>query len=123
VKALERLPGEGHQLRLLAVAHALVGIVFYRRELRSIRRKGVVGAVPYWGGESTAFWFLVPSPLVWVIGCLVGDAETAGDWRAVRRAHRVSLLSAAVAVACMPVSGFWGWLAISARGLARASRR
>lgn len=112
-------PGDGVLLRLLAVAHALVGLAFYRRELRAIARSGVFAAVPYRGSRSTAFWFLVPSPLVWVIGRLVADAERAGDWPAVRAAHRVSLVSAALAVVCMPASGFWGWLAISARGLRR----
>jgi Family of unknown function (DUF6463) len=123
MKALDRLPGEGLQLRLLAIAHTLAGIAFYRRELRSIGRAGVFAAVPYRGDRSTAFWFLVPSPLVWVIGRLVSDAEEAGDWPAVRRAHRVSLVSAVIAILCLPGSGFWGWLAISARGLQRPGSR
>ena len=37
-----------------------------------------------------------------------------------RATHRVSLVSAAVAIICLPISGYWGWLAISARGLRRA---
>ena len=119
MRRLDSLPNEGALLRLLGVGHALVGIVLYRRELRSIGRAGVVAAVPAGGPKSTAFWFLVPSPLVWVVGRLVSDAEAAGDWAAVHRAHRLSLFSAAAAVLCMPVSGFWGWLAISARGLWR----
>jgi Family of unknown function (DUF6463) len=114
------LPGEGTLLRELAVLHAFVGIVLYRRELGSISRDGVVAGVPYRGPKSTVFWFLVASPLVWVIGRLVTDAETIGDWTAVRRAHQLSLASAAVAIVLMPISGFWGWLVISARGLWRA---
>jgi hypothetical protein len=113
---------DGALLRLLAVAHALVGVVFYRAELRSIRRDGVVAGVPYRGDKSVVFWFLIPSPLVWVIGRLISRAEASADWDAVRAAHRVSLVSAAIAIVCMPVSGFWGWLAISARGLHRARR-
>ena len=123
MRRLDSLPGEGALLRLLAVGHALVGTVLYRRELRSIGRDGIVAAVPFRGPKSTAFWFLVPSPLVWVVGRLVGDAEATGDWAAVRRAHRLSLLSAAAAILCMPISGFWGWLAISARGIWRADRQ
>ena len=113
---------EGALLRTLAVAHALVGVALYRREITSIRRDGLVAAVPFRGPKATAFWFLLPSPLVWVIGRLVSDAGAAGDREALLRAHRVSLVSAAVAVLCMPVSGFWAWLAISARGLRRARR-
>jgi uncharacterized protein DUF6463 len=114
------LPGEGAQLRALAVLHALVGAVFYRRELGAIRRDGALAGIPYRGPKPTAFWFLLASPLVWTIGRLVGDAEAATDWAAVRRAHRLGLASAVVAILLMPVSGFWGWLAISLRGLRRA---
>lgn len=122
MKRLDTFPGEGTLLRALAVGHALVGAVLYRRELGAIGRAGVLGAVPYRGGRATAFWFILPSPLVWIIGGLVSGAEAAGDRRGLRRAHRVSLASAGVAVLCLPVSGFWGWLAISARGLRRAAR-
>jgi hypothetical protein len=114
---------DGLLLRALAIAHALVGLVFFREEIGSIRGAGIVAAVPHRGPRATAFWFLVPSPLVWVVGRLLSRAEAAGDWDAVRRAHRVSLASAALAVACMPLSGFWGWLVISARGLWRARGR
>jgi hypothetical protein len=112
--------GEGDLLRAMAFAHTIVGLGIYRVELRSIARSRIVASVPYRGPRATAFWFLVPSPLMWVIGRLVREAEHAGRWDAVRAAHRVSLVSAVLAVVCMPVSGFWGWLAISARGLRRA---
>jgi hypothetical protein len=116
------LPRDGALLRGLAILHALVGAVFYRRELGEIRRDGVLAAVPYRGPKPVAFWFLLASPLVWVIAGLVSDAEAGGDWEAVRRAHRISLASAVAGVLLMPGSGFWGWLAISARGLHRARR-
>jgi uncharacterized protein DUF6463 len=114
---------EGALLRALAIAHALVGLAFYRRELTALYRDGLIGGVPNRGDKATAFWFLLPSPLVWVIGRLVSDAGAAGDDDALRRAHGVSLISATVAILCMPVSGFWAWLAISVRGLKRARRR
>lgn len=117
-----RTIGDGALLRLLALAHAIVGVGIYRAELRSIVRSRVFASIPYRGPKATVFWFLVPSPLVWIIGGLISHAEQAGDWNAVRAAHRISLGSAAVAIACMPLSGFWGWLAISARGLSYTSR-
>jgi Family of unknown function (DUF6463) len=110
MKRLAARSGDGVLLRRLAVAHTLVGFAFYRGELRSIGRDGVLAGVPYRGPKATAFWFLIPSPLVWIIGRLVSDAEETEDWSAVRTAHRVSLVSAAAAIFCMPVSGFWGWL-------------
>lgn len=113
------VPEAGRLLQGLALAHTAVGVVFYRSELRSIARDGVLAAVPNRGGKATAFWFLIPSPLVWVAGRLLGAAEESGDVSAQRSAHRVGALSALAAIVCMPVSGFWGWLIISLRGLHR----
>ncbi len=111
------MPGSGRLLQLLAVAHTAVGAVFYRKEIRAIARDGVIAAVPNRGAKATAFWFLVPSPLVWIAGRLVRSAEGTGDVRALRTAHRVGAASALAAIICMPVSGFWAWLIISLRGL------
>ena len=110
-------PGAGRLLQGLALAHTVVGAAFYRNELRSIARDGVVAAVPNRGGKATAFWFLIPSPLVWIAGRLLDAAEEVGDVSAQRTAHRVGAVSAFAAIVCMPVSGFWGWLIISLRGL------
>jgi hypothetical protein len=107
-------------LRWLAIAHAAVGAAFYRRELGSIARDGVVAAVPYRGPKATAFWFLVPSPLLWMAARLLSDAEESGDAEALRAVHRVGLVSALICIVCMPISGFWGWLILSLRGLRQA---
>jgi hypothetical protein len=112
----------GRLLRWLGAMHAVVGAIVYRGELRAIARDGVVAAVSYRGPKATAFWFLVPSPLIWLVGRLLSDAERAGDSRALRDVSLVSAVSAAVAILCMPFSGFWGWLAISLRGLWQAGR-
>lgn len=115
-------PRPGRLLRWLALAHAAVGVAFYRAELRSIARGGVLSAVPYRGSKATAFWFLVPSSPVWIAGRLVEAAEEAGDREALRTAHRVGAVSALAAIVCMPVSGFWGWLVISLYGLRKTRR-
>lgn len=115
-------PSNGRLLQLLALAHTVVGAAFYRDELREIGRGGVAGAVPFRGPKATAFWFLVPSPLLWILARLLHRAEQAGDAEALRDASRVGLASAIVAIICLPVSGFWGWLAISLRGLRDARR-
>jgi hypothetical protein len=120
VKQSSSLPGNGRLLSLLALVHAMVGAIFYRRELRAIARDGIVGEVPYRGPKATAFWFLVPSATIWQTGSLMSRAEESGDAEALRNAGLIGLVSAAIAIVCMPVSGFWGWLAISARGLLQA---
>lgn len=115
-------PGDGRLLEAIGLLHAAVGAVYYRDDLRAIGRDGIVAAVPYRGDKATAFWFLIPSPLVWIAGRLLSSAERAGDAEAQRTAHRVGAASALAAVTLMPVSGFWGWLAISLRGLRRLRR-
>ncbi len=112
-----RLPHNGRLLQLVALTHTLVGAAFYRDELRAIGRDGIAGAVPNRGPKATAFWFLVPSPLLWILGHLLNKAEAAGDAETLRSASRLGLASALVAVLCLPVSGFWAWVAISLRGL------
>jgi hypothetical protein len=114
------LPNNGRLLQLLAFLHAAVGIAFYNHELRSIGRDGIVAGIPNRGPKSTAFWFLVPSPPLWIAGRLLSTAEETGDADALRTASGVGLVSSLVAIVCMPVSGFWGWLLISLRGLRQA---
>lgn len=116
------LPSNGRLLQVVALGHAAVGAVVYRAELEEIARDRVFGAIPYRGGKATAFWFLMPSPLLWILAGLLHRAEEAGDSKALRSASRFSLASAIVAVVCMPFSGFWAWVAISLRGLRDARR-
>jgi hypothetical protein len=123
MKRMSPLPSDGRLLQLVGVGHTLVGAAIYRRELKAIGRDRVVAAVPYRGPKSTAFWFMVPSALIWIIGGLVNRAEQAGDAQALREAHGLSLASATLATACVPVSGFWAWIAISLRGLRAAWRQ
>lgn len=117
-----RVPGPGRLLQALALAHTAVGVAVYRHELRSLAREGVVAAVPIRGPKATAFWFLVASPLTWLAGGLLHSAEAAGDAQALRSASRFGVVGSLVCIACMPVSGFWGWLLISVRGLRQAKR-
>ena len=117
-----RSPGSGALLEKLALGHAAFGVAIYRHELRAIGRDGIVGAVPYRGHNATAFWFVAASGPLWMSGRLLRRVEAAGDQRLTRTVHRVGLAAATTGVACMPVSGFWGWLAISLRGLRQASR-
>jgi Family of unknown function (DUF6463) len=112
----------GRLLQIVAIGHAVVGSAIYRDELREIGRDGVAGAVPYRGPKATAFWFMMPSPLLWIVAGLIHRAEQAGDAEALRGASRLSLASALVAVICLPISGFWVWVGISLRGLRDARR-
>jgi hypothetical protein len=109
-------------LQGLALGHAAVGTALYRRELGRIGAEGVLGGVPYKGEKATAFWFLVPVPLVWIVGDLMARAEAQGDAEALRAASAAGLVASAGLIACVPVSGFWAWLGVSLRGLRDARR-
>lgn len=117
-----RAPGTGRLLQAIGFGHLAVGAALYREELGEIGRAGVLGAVPYRGPRATAFWFLAPAPLLWMLGRLTSRAEAAGDARALRSVSRFGVLCAPIAIACVPFSGFWGWLAVSLRGLREARR-
>jgi Family of unknown function (DUF6463) len=114
--------GNGGLLGALALAHAVVGALFYRRELARIGRGGLLGAGSFRGPDAPAFWFFVNSPLLLIIARLTRRAERSGDAAALREASSLSLAAALLGVICLPVSGFWGWLAISLRGLRDAHR-
>jgi Family of unknown function (DUF6463) len=114
------LPDDGRLLQVLAVIHTVVGSFIYRPELRDIAARRFVGAAGYRGGRASAFWFLVPSPLLWIIGDLLHRAERDGDIAARRRSNSIGLGAAVAATMALPRSGFWGWIVISVRGLIRA---
>jgi hypothetical protein len=119
---LRRRPANGDLLGALALAHAVVGTLFYRRELVRMGRGGVLGAGSFRGPDAPAFWFFVNSPLLLIVARLTRRAERSGDAAALREAGALSLAAATLGVICLPVSGFWGWLAISLRGLRDARR-
>jgi hypothetical protein len=101
-------------LQALAVAHAGVGVGKYHRQLRGVVDDGVVGAL---GGDPerrTAFWFLSLSPLLWLTGRLLRDAEATGDHRAQRITGAVLVGTGAVGVGVLPKSPFWALLATGA---------
>ncbi|HEY2479657.1 MAG TPA: DUF6463 family protein [Solirubrobacterales bacterium] len=112
-----RGPSNGRLLQLIALGHAVVGALVYPRELGEIGRRRLVGSVGFRGGRSSAFWFMAPAPLLWMLGGLLHRAERADDADALRSTSATSLICAVIATICMPVSGFWLWIGVSARGL------
>jgi hypothetical protein len=115
-----RVASTGRILKLIAFGHTAVGAALYGDELRSIARDRGVGAVPYRGPKATAFWFLTPAPFLWTVGHLVGAVERAHDEKALRTSARVGFATAAIGVACMPISGWWLQLLVSLRDLREA---
>lgn len=110
----------GRLLQAIAVGHAVVGATVYRRELRELARRGLLGTISVRGDGATAFWFLVPAPLLFEAGRLLERSEQVGDAAALGEASWLGLGLGLAGAACMPISGFWGLAAVSLRGLRRA---
>lgn len=97
----------GRWLRALTLAHAGVGIVVYRRELRGIAADGFFGAVPYRSERAAALWFIGSAFPGWLVGHLVDIAATAGDRRSVRLAGLLGLSAGLGGGILMPRSPLW----------------
>ena len=113
----------GWWLQFLGAAHAAVGVVLYRQPLAEIAREGVVASVSDRGDRATAFWFMAAAPTLWLGGRLLRSAESNGDLAAQRAAGRVLAVTGAVGSAVMPVSGFWGVVAVGVASLRRSAGR
>jgi hypothetical protein len=118
-RAIAKRPGA--PFRLLAVGHALVGCLAYRREIADITRRGVVNSVHLRGNNATVFWFLLGTVPVWEMGRLADLAKRNGDSAALAQTGFLGLAVGSMGAACMPVSGFWGLLPCSVN-LLRHSR-
>jgi hypothetical protein len=96
----------GRWLRRLSVAHAVLGVLIYRRELGDIGSRGFVGAVPYRSERAAALWFVGSALPGWLVGRLVDVAAEAGDADAVREAGVLGLAAGLGGAVLMPVSPF-----------------
>jgi len=106
----------------LAIGHAGVGALIYRRELRRFGARPLLGAASFRGREAPAFWFFVNTPLLLIVGGLLHRAEDNGDTAALRNTSGFGLAASLPAAFFLPRSGFWVWAIVSLRGLRDAHR-
>jgi uncharacterized membrane protein len=114
-----------------ALGHALVGIAVFHEALAAIVRDGFVngvhpqllerGVVPYFDREA-AFWFILYTPILVLIGLVTRRALEVRDVVLLRFVGWTLLATGGVGAVAMPISGFWivvalGWLVL------RAARR
>ncbi len=110
-----RAVSPGRPLRLLNVGHALIGVIVYRRELRSIAAEGIVGAVPSRGERAAALWFIGSAVPGWLVGHLVDVAAQAGERRAVRLAGALGLAGGVARAILTPNAAALAQIAVCAR--------
>ena len=117
----------GSLLMATGVGHALVGVVLFYDALAAILRDGFFNAIAPHFDREAAFWFLLFSPLCYLLGQVVNRAVEWGDTRllAVLGGHVLAI--GVVGVMLLPISGFWILIAIAvvifatARGVDRGS--
>jgi hypothetical protein len=107
----------GSWLQAIAIAHAGVGSLLYRRALVKIIEDRT--SIPDHGDKTTAFWFMVAAPVLWLGGRLLRSVESADDLAGQRAAGVVLAGTGLAGGVAMPASGFW---AVAAVGLASLRR-
>ena len=115
----------GWLLMAVAALHAAFGLWIGRRALVAIARDGFVNAVAPHLDRSFAFWFLLASPFLWIVGRFAVWVASERRRPPVWLGRSLLMLALAGAV-LMPVSGFWlillpaAWLWLAARAPHRA---
>jgi hypothetical protein len=104
----------------VAALHAAFGMWIGRRALVAMAREGFVNAVDPHLDRMFVFWFLLQSPLLWIVGrvalWLASEGRRPPAWLG-----RSLLALALMGAVLMPVSGFWlilapaTWLCLAAR--------
>jgi hypothetical protein len=96
----------GWLLTGVAAVHAAFGLWMGRRPLLAIAHDGFVDAVDPHVDRNFVFWFLIASPLLWMLGrfarWLAAEGRRPPAWLG-----RNLLAVALVGAALMPASGFW----------------
>ena len=109
----------GTSLISVGMLHLVVGLVQYATQLREIAHAGIIAAVGDFGDRAAAFWFLITSFPLLLLGLCALDLEQRGLTLPRALAPGLCVL-ALVIVVPMPQSG--GWLFFVTAWLAQRSR-
>jgi len=114
----------GRLLIGVGAGHLVVGVVLFHAPVAAMLRDGIVNSVPLGTAfdRQAAFWFLLASPLTFLLGHLTNRALEHHDAQLVRVVGWNLLGIATVGVVMMPVSGFWLLLALAPVFLREAHR-
>ena len=112
----------GRLLMVTGIGHTLVGVVVFREALSGIFHNGFLNAFWPHFDRLSAFWFLLFSPALFMLGQITNRAVERQDAYTLRIVGCYLLGIAIVGVAALPISGFWIVIALAALIL-RAARR
>ena len=103
----------GYMLITLSIAHTIAGFVTYRSALMSWLRDGFFNAVHPHLDRRAAFWFLLFSATLFLLGQLTLYAVRTDDSNLLRLIAWHVLVIGAVGVSALPKSPFWAALIIA----------
>ncbi len=111
-----------------AVGHAVVGAFLFSEPLSEMVREGVINSIrpPMYSAQphfdrAAAFWFLLFSPVLFLLGQIVNHATSCRDTRSLRLIGWYLIGIGAVGAAILPLSGNWLLLPLGAIVLSAAS--
>ena len=111
----------GPLMMVTAVGHALVGVVLFLEPLSAIAREGFINSIqpPMYSAEPhfdriAAFWFLLFSPVLFLLGQLINHAVANRDASSLDHIGWYLVGIGVVGAAILPVSGNWLLLPLGA---------
>ncbi len=118
----------GSLMMLTAVGHALVGAFLFSEPLGEMARAGVINSIqpPMYSAQphfdrAAAFWFLLFSPVLFLLGQIINHAVAHRDPGSLRLIGWYLIGIGTVGAAILPLSGNWLLLPLGAVVLMAAS--
>jgi len=112
----------GRLLMATGIGHSLVGVIVFREALVGISSDGFLNAFWPYFDRLSAFWFLLFSPALFMLGQITNRAVERRDAYILRVVGGYLLGIAVVGVAALPISGFW-FVLVLAMLVLKAARR
>jgi len=118
----------GPLMMVTAVGHAIVGAFLFSEPLSEMVREGVINSIqpPMYSAQpqfdrAAAFWFLLFTPVLFLLGQIINHAVTHEDTRSLRLIGWYLIGIGTVGSAILPLSGNWLLLPLGAVTLMAAS--
>ena len=103
----------GHLLMVTAMGHTAVGILLFRDPLAAMLNDGFFNAIRPHFDRMAAFWFLLFSPVLFLLGQITNYAVGRSDAHLIRLVGFYLLGIGIIGVAALPLSGFWILIALT----------
>ncbi len=97
----------GYLFIILAVGHAITGVVLYKPAYTALFKGGFINAVIPHMNRALFFWFMMFSALMLLLGQLILHAAATADQSILKMAAWYALVVGLIGALAMPKSPFW----------------